>query len=285
MASLQPLDGGISALSFLAEVKHEGRAKKWVLRHPGDWRYSERPQPANREFNLLKGLLEAGLQVCKPVAIEPGESPESRRFYVMEFMEGVPVLDPPNVDDFVNQHAEYLAHIHALPIPDLGIEIKSEGWKPDERPLNDDLHETLIRKTLAELPVPSLNSKVLNHGDPWPGNTIWKNGKLQGFIDWEEVCIADPLYDLGICRLDVLWICGQDGMEKYTRAYISHGSANLDEMAYWDLCASLRPIRWLEHWSPSYPKLGRPDITTETMTASLKWFIEDALERATGSKP
>jgi aminoglycoside phosphotransferase (APT) family kinase protein len=34
------------------------------------------------------------------------------------------------------------------------------------------------------------------HGDYWPGNVLWRDGRLVGVIGWEEAAFGDPLADL-----------------------------------------------------------------------------------------
>lgn len=285
VTSLRVLEGGISASSWLAEVEQAGEATKWVVRMPGDYRYSQREDASTREFQVLSRLNASMVNVPRPVAVESDESSENRKFYVMEFVEGNPLVNPTNVDDFLNQYACALARVHATTPPPSELAKEEKGWNPKYAELNEALHEGLIRETLAKFHRTYVNQPVLCHGDPWPGNIIWKDEKLQCFIDWEEAMIADPLFDVSICRLEIVWLLGPAAMEDWTLKFQSASSISFEELVYWDLCAALRPIRWVQNWAPAFAKLGREDVTAETMTEGLKWFIEDALERATGSKP
>ena len=38
--------------------------------------------------------------------------------------------------------------------------------------------------------------RVLCHGDAWYGNMLIDNGALSGLLDWQSVCVADPVLDL-----------------------------------------------------------------------------------------
>ena len=46
--------------------------------------------------------------------------------------------------------------------------------------------------------------RVLLHGDYWPGNVIWQDGRLVAVIDWEDACLGDPLADLATARVELL---------------------------------------------------------------------------------
>jgi aminoglycoside phosphotransferase (APT) family kinase protein len=35
----------------------------------------------------------------------------------------------------------------------------------------------------------------LLHGDYWPDNTLWRDGRLVCVIDWEDAALGDPLAD------------------------------------------------------------------------------------------
>ena len=56
-----------------------------------------------------------------------------------------------------------------------------------------------IRDMLASAwPFPRPNPPALLHGDYWPGNILWKDGRLAAVIDWEDACLGDPLVDLAM---------------------------------------------------------------------------------------
>ncbi|MBC8040406.1 MAG: aminoglycoside phosphotransferase family protein, partial [Opitutaceae bacterium] len=141
------------------------------------------------------------------------------------------------------------------------------------REINENLRESEIRAALAAYGanVPR-NRSVFRHGDFWPGNVIWQGGEIAAVIDWEEARFGDPLADLSICRLDLLWVVGYEGMLEFTELYQAQMRLDLTDLAYADLCASLRPITNIHEWASSYPPLGRPDITTETMSAGHQLF-------------
>jgi len=46
---------------------------------------------------------------------------------------------------------------------------------------------TAIRNALlASWPPAQVSDPVVLHGDYWPGNVLWRDGRLVGVIDWEE---------------------------------------------------------------------------------------------------
>lgn len=79
-------------------------------------------------------------------------------------------------------------------------------------------------------PIPSCNLPALVHGDFWPGNLLWNNGELVAVIDWESAGISDPLLDLAITRLDLLWLFGNDAMEQFINIYRSMSPIDLSNL-------------------------------------------------------
>ena len=77
-------------------------------------------------------------------------------------------------------------------------------YQPEQ--LDEALDEGRLRNHLRTLfPLKKVNESTLLHGDFWSGNLIWRHGRLTRVIDWEDAEIGDPLSDLSITRLDMLW--------------------------------------------------------------------------------
>ncbi len=267
--SFSQLHGGISAVSTLVEIETvAGEKLKLVHRKLGSWSFVGGNAPAELLYHQLEDLLETGLDVPTPVSF-------SETSVVMTYLEGEPDLAPADLGDYLKKYAEYLAVIHQV-CPDSvrGLARDAIGVSDCTGELNLKLGEHEIRRALAQSP--SAGANVLRHGDFWPGNVLWKDGSITGVIDWEECMVGDPLADLAICRLDVWFAFGRQAALEFTDFY---GSVDDYSLAWWDLWASLRPIREVSRWAAVYPGLGRPDITTESMTRDLREFIDAAFER------
>jgi len=82
--------------------------------------------------------------------------------------------------------------------------------------LDESISEAAVRAALAgNWPPPQVNEPVILHGDYWPGNTLWRDGRL-GVIDWEDAACGDPLADLGNARLEILMHCGDAAKDGFT---------------------------------------------------------------------
>jgi aminoglycoside phosphotransferase (APT) family kinase protein len=98
-------------------------------------------------------------------------------------------------------------------------------------------------------------------------------------IDWQSAALGDPLADLAVTRLDLLWAFGPDAMAALTAGYAAHRPVDLADVAIWDLVAALRPAGSLSAWAADWAAFGRPDVTTATMRSAHHWFVDHALAR------
>jgi aminoglycoside phosphotransferase (APT) family kinase protein len=273
-----PLEGGISATMTAFELDlGGGKLQTVIAREPGDWAKGRHPKIAQLEFSRLQALQTAGLPVPNPRFVS-----DDQEFYVIDFIEGKPELNPPNRTEFLERYATQLARIHRTDTSAWtdGLFPRQAPGVSDPRPIpNQRFQEARVHQWLSAHPPAHPNPPVLRHGDFWPGNVIWKDGEIRGVIDWEEACIGEPLADFCICRLDLLWDHGPQGMLEFTQLYQAEMDLDFTDVPYWDLVASLRPMEDIAYWATANGPLGRPDITEETMSRDLIWFIDQAFSK------
>lgn len=272
------LKGGVSAQMWVFEAGEEGRTL--VARLPGQ-HIQEKDNAIDAEFRNLAAVGRAGIKAPQAIYLEPSSLGQKARIYVMSFVEGKADLGPELREGHLDQFARCLAKIHQLDVGagDLSLVRRLQNpWMPRGEEADVALREPEIRKALEAFgPQEGDNPTVLRHGDMWPGNVLWKNGELAAVVDWENASLGDPLADLSICRLDLLWVFGWDAMEEFTESYLAHNPVATRLLPYFDLVASLRPMNDLKRWAPAYVEFGRPDITYETLARSHQKFTESAL--------
>ncbi|MCC7231146.1 MAG: phosphotransferase [Fimbriimonadaceae bacterium] len=287
LRQVEALEGGISATMKVFEIERpDGLRQKLIARRPSPWKFKANPDVAAEEYRVLQVLHSAGLASPPPMYLENRTAEVPDPFFVVEFIEGRPQLNPSDVSGYLDKLASQLAQIHQVDLTGWDLTFlptQDRGYSELNRPLNEEMREAEIRRMLEPWSIfTSRNPMVLRHGDFWPGNVLWIDGEISGVIDWEETMIGEPLADLAISRLDVWWILGSEASDEFTRRYQLRMNLDLTSLPYWDLCASLRPMKGLEYWASSYPKLGRPDVTVDTMRRDHRGFVIRAIANLYG---
>lgn len=237
------LKGGVSADVTAFELERsDGGVEELIVRRHGAADRRRNPQIAADEFRLLQVLRTAAIPAPRPRLLDArGGS------LVVDYVDGEPAgtAEP----DLVEQLAAMLAEIHRV---------------------------DLVTTDLSFLPARELphltprDRRVLLHGDFWPGNTLWQEGRLVAVIDWEDAAIGDPLADLANARLELLWAAGNEAMHEFTRLYAAITSVDLADLPYWDLWAGERLAGHIAEW-------GLEAETAKTMRAGYDAFRAQAL--------
>lgn len=274
------LKGGVSAeVTALAFTRPDGQQQKAIVRQHGVRDRQRNPQIAAVEFRLLQLLQEAGVAAPAPYYLDQVGEFLGIPCLVMEFVEGETSFAPTDLAAYLTQVATHLAHLHRITSTETDLTfLPRQGKGFGERPtsLDHTLDEGPIRDKLETLwPLAQANPVVLLHGDFWPGNLLWRDGRLVAIIDWEDAAIGDPLADLGNTRLELLWAFGADAMTQFTAHYRSLANLDFTNLPYWDLCAALRPAGKLGTW-------GLDAQTEQTMRERHHWFVTQAFAQLAG---
>jgi aminoglycoside phosphotransferase (APT) family kinase protein len=271
------LTGGVSAQVTAFEIERaDGRTERLIVRRHGARDLRRDPHIAEHEFRLLELLRSAGVAAPAPRYLDARGEVFSVPSLVVDYVEGEREPAPADETEFVGRLATVLAEIHRVDYReasflrervDIGAEV------PERRP-DEPAEAPRIREVIeVALPLPRRNRSVLLHGDFWPGNTLWKDGRLVAVIDWEDAAIGDPLADVANARLELLWALGIDAMEVFTRRYASISRAvDFTDLPYWDLWADLRLAGRTSEW-------GLDTSTERAMRAGHEAFVAQALEQ------
>ncbi len=278
--SISDLKGGISAksISRLTLALPDGSKDEYTVRVPGEWVAKEPPGYIDREFGLLKKIYSAGVASPKPLYLEPEGVDD--RFYVLQYIPGSPYLQPTDPVQYAIAFAELHAQLHDLDLAENGLgEVPYQPttvrtWK---EPNDVRIRETEVLAKLEELGTDDVNPRVFRHSDLWPGNVLWQDGEVSGIVDWEEASIGEPLFDISITRLDLLWVAGWEAVDAFTSHYSSLRKIDMSALPRFDLVASLRLAGGMDTIASAYPPLGRPDITADKLIADLGEFVDRAL--------
>ena len=271
------LTGGVSAQVTAFEIERpDGRIERLIVRRHGAADLRRDPHLAAHEFRLLELLKSAGVAAPTPRYLDADGEVFSVPCLVVDYLEGEHESAPADETEFVGRLATVLAEIHRVDYGevsflrervDIGAEVPAR--RPDEPSEWRRIRDVID----SALPLPRRNRSVLLHGDFWPGNTLWKDGRLVAVIDWEDAAIGDPLADVANARLELLWALGIDAMKAFTRRYASIATAvDFTDLPYWDLWADLRLAGRTSEW-------GLDEITEKAMRAGHEAFVAHALEQ------
>jgi aminoglycoside phosphotransferase (APT) family kinase protein len=260
-----------------------GRSHKIIIRS------HNHPAVAENEYRLLRQISSRGLGAPTPYHLDLSGRILAAPYLVIDYSEGEMVFAPANLHDHIRQLAARLAKIHS--INDATIDLSflpqsGHGCAELERPLanpNNAFAEGHIREALAAGLRRPGNAAALLHGDFWPGNSLWQDGRLSAVIDWEDAQLGDPLIDLAQSRSEIVWIFGVAAMDVFTQHYQSLADLDFGNLPYWDLCAGLRFMRLagseLAGFAAYFGGYGRADITAQTMREHVGFFITQALDK------
>ena len=269
------MSGGVSAEVTALEYETEnGERHRAVARRHGPADLASDAQIAEHEFRLLRFVTAAGVPAPTPLWVEGANDLFETPILVVSFVDGEIDLNPVDLSGSLQQLAAVLAQIHAIDISHAGLDFlpRQDGHIGAPAALLDtSLREDKIRAALASMPPPQRRAPVLLHGDFWPGNVLWRAGRLAGVIDWEDAALGDPLADVANARLEILWAFGPEAMADFTQHYQSLTGQDFNGLPYWDLCAALRPAGKLGNWGLA------PDVM-QNMIQRHQHFVEQALK-------
>ncbi len=282
------LPGATSArVSAIEAEMPDGRRASLVLRQYGPANLRSDPHAAVTEYRLLRLLAASGQPVPRPYLADESRAILPGPFLLQELIDGKPVDDPADLTDFTGQLAAALAAVH-----DCGIARAEVAFLADVRdhfaaamgtnspPPDEYLREAEVRAALkAGWPPAPVNRQVVLHGDFWPGNVLFRDGRLVGIVDWEDALFGDPLADLAITRLEISWFFGAAAMDALTEQYLTRRpDVDTATLPLWDLRAALRACGFtMSSW-------GLPAEKLASMRAAHRVFIAGALGRLDGWK-
>jgi aminoglycoside phosphotransferase (APT) family kinase protein len=274
------LAGGISARVTVLEVaQQDGRTQQLLVRRHGQVDRRHNPRIARDEFRLLQITHSRGLLTPRPCYVDESCDLFPDPVIVIEYVDGTTEFAPSGLDDYLAQMAEQLARIHRIALAEELAFLPQLGRGFGKRPaaLDDLMQESRIRTALESAwPLSRQNGSALLHGDYWPGNILWRAGRLVAVIDWEDACTGDPLADVANTRLELLWAFDSDAMDTFTARYRSLTTIDFTSLPYWDLTAALKPCGRLAGW-------GLDPVTEARMRDRHAGFIASALDALRGA--
>ncbi len=235
VVAVERFPGGLSSLSARVDLDTEDGPTTWVLRAEPEHGVIP-PYDIAWEFELLRRLGTQGLPVPQAIHLEPDAGVLGARFMLMECVEGEayrstdPRLgaDPELQATLQRGFVETLAQVHS--VEDHGLPVPADG-AASARELVEVCRCRLAETSVHPRPVlthaldlldrlaPDSERLVLLHGDFRLPNLKWRDGRVNGILDWELARVGDPHSDIAFTQTVGAGPCAVQGglAENYTR--------------------------------------------------------------------
>ncbi len=248
LANATRLTGGVSADVYRLDlVPADGRAFSVVLRIHGA---THGGHDADAEFQLLAALHRAGLPVPEPLFVDASRRHLKHPYLGIAFVDGSTAIADDAVDVRIDTMAETLRRIHRTRIegaPDLPLRMDPLPELFDFLPAGSEWEA--LRQHLAGLTNTAFTgTPVLLHGDFWPENLIWREGRIAAVLDWEDAALGDPLSDVACTCLELRYVYGNHGMTCFREAYARTAPLDLKRFALWQIYVAAAAQKYMGDW-------------------------------------
>jgi aminoglycoside phosphotransferase (APT) family kinase protein len=216
--------------------------------------------------------------VPHPLLLDPTGQLLSGPFLVMSFIEGSADVTAEDVDSCLDIMADTLLRLHRFPtaeLPPLPARLdpvpELHDYLPDA-PESRDLLEQISAWSASALTGTFTGAPALLHGDFWPGNLLWEEGRLTAILDWEDAALGDPASDVACCRLELRYKYGVTATERFTQRYQASNPLPADRLALWDLYVGSAAMRFMGAWGlePDREAAMRAEANASVTSAAVK---------------
>ncbi|HKA69123.1 MAG TPA: aminoglycoside phosphotransferase family protein [Actinomycetes bacterium] len=250
-------------------------------------RFSSAPDPAGRAAAVQReaGVL-ATVATVSPLAVpRPVFVAAERGCLVYHKVPGIPLLDLPRSDrsglaaSVGTELGGFLSVLNALPVDRMGdlVDLDDqpfEGWRTDAADLYHTVADAIpgtFHSAIAAFlrtPLPAEDHPlVFSHNDLGIEHVLVdpNTGAVSGIIDWSDVAMVDPAFDLGLVYRDLGPVALAAAVARY-RASDDRQDPNLVERAtFYARCSVFEDLSYgLRFGWPAY---------TDKALASLTWLF------------
>ena len=207
---------------------------------------------------------------------------------VLTYLPGRPLYAPRDVTSWADQLAQALVRVHSLTNHDIDLSwlslydregMRNEIGRREEEARGESLAREVHAVLKAEIDRIRWPEPTFVHDDFWPGNTIWRSGRLVGVIDWTTAELGDPRADVSQYRADIALSLGGDEADAFLKAYQARTAQPLPDVWYFDLFRGLRALIHYESWLQGYHDAGLTHVTSPLARDRVEAFLCSALDR------
>ena len=293
VVSTRKLVGGISSRMDVVEFDptpgkaSPGETRKVIVRQ-----YYERERPSDDRNSRFESatlqVLEANRIPAPELIIGEKEAGEilGRPAIVISYFDGAPDLAPVDPRGWARQLARAIARVHAIAVPG---ELKSmpRSWfrnvtewmaasEPPERFAKHDLGPDMWDAMRKLWPHVDTSARHLIHTDFWPGNTLWKDGKLLAIVDWEWPALGEPTIDVAYVLSDSAYF-GLDVEETFIETYEQVSGRPVQDLLFWKMMAAATAMPDPGPWAQGYADLGFGKMTADEIRRTHSNYVRNLL--------
>lgn len=247
---------------------------------------------ASSEFQTLSSLYAAGMPVPRPLLVDTDRTYFDHAAIVMEHA-GRPVIDLPDRDRWLRSCAETLAAIHRMSptganLAHLQSSTLDERRADQEASLTPEHLQRFEKDALVCRVMEALEREARNqdavapslvHDDYWPGNILWRRGRISAVIDWTEATLSDPSRDVAQFQIDMALMSGLDDVKRFAELYSEAAGGLPANLRYVQLYGIRPAYAHLEDWYlVGYLDLGMK-LTTPMIEERFRAYIRWVLDR------
>ncbi len=287
------LRGGVGARMDVLDIERsDGTRRKVSLRRFMRDNRSSQPEHVAHEYKVLQFVEKAGIPAPRPLLLDAAGDLFGAPAIVLSYLPGRPLYHPRDVAAWAKELARALLTVHAVTPKRFDMswlsvhlrdgvraEIAKRGeYTHDAGPLALEVHSAL------EMEIDRIDwpKATFVHDDFWPGNTVWRSGKLTGVVDWTYAELGDPRTDVAQCRIDLALILDLDAAALFLAAYQAMAPQALPQVWYFDLLRGLRALLSYEHWLAGYQDAGLSYVTGPFFRNRIETFLRRALDERRG---
>ncbi len=231
------MKGSTSSSVFLVQsFLRDSHPSKFVLRVLDNQKWlAEEPDLAVHEAAALEEAQKAGVRSPHLVAYSSNDVGFGGPVVLMSYIEGKIELRPSDLQEWLDNLASQLVSIHHHTAEAFPWRFRSWAEKANLAPPKwttvPRLWERAIELALG--PEPAYHP-VFIHRDYHPANILWKNGSVNGVVDWINACQGPAGVDVAHCRTNLALMFGPTTADQFLDAYIQVADRFTYE-PYWDV--------------------------------------------------
>ncbi len=283
LVRVELLPGSFSNHTHLVEASlPDGSILKCAVRRYQVYGNYDQAEKARREYKAFELMNRRGIPSPEPLLLDDTGAILGVPGIVEGFVEGRLMLETPEDPlEWARKAAGMLARIHSIPLTEEDrsflLDANSEAvwflYSPGDRapdymqafPGGEKMWGSIrdLRPHLKPM------APVLIHEDYWEGNILWHEGEITAVLDWEEAAFGDPAIDVAYALMNLTLRGLAEAAEEFLRVYQARRGIKLENLAFWELAASVRPMLDQADWR----------VDREPGRGRLLAFIREALKK------